>query len=142
MFTGAWLSHHALTSPVSPSQLLTAAGARRVMVSFTSTLATVLRAPPPPSMGGTRPREPLASAAEPGTCRKMGFRTEMAEVGLPVVRTCSSFRAGIRSFQNHTGMPSAQPFLGWLGASQVTCSCTKTGGEGVSAVGCLPLETS
>lgn len=90
----------------------------------------------------TRLREPLASAAaEPGTCRKVGLGVEMAEVGLPVVRPALA-SARIHSLQNHTGMPSAQPILGWLGASQVTYSCMETGGEGVSAVGCLPLETS
>ena len=44
-------------------------------------LADGLRASLPPAMGA-RLREALASAATPGTCRKVGPAGEMAEVGL------------------------------------------------------------
>lgn len=40
-------------------------------MSFTSSVANGLRAPPPSSIG-TRLREALASAAAPATCRKVG----------------------------------------------------------------------
>lgn len=86
MFMGSWLSHHALTYLVSPSRLLRAAGAWRALVTFTSSLANNLRAPLLPFLA-TRLREALASVAEPGTYRKVGHEREMAEVGLPTVRT-------------------------------------------------------
>ena len=142
MFIGAWwLSHHALACLVSSSQLLRAAGTWRALEYFTSSLANDLRAPHPPSTGN-KLRGVLASAAEPGTYRKVGHRGKMVEVGLPTVRTCSSFRTGIFSFGNHTRMPSAQPYLGGLGGSQMTSVWAEKGGEGISEMGCLSLETS
>lgn len=69
LFPGAWLSHHALTCPVSPSQQRRAAGDWKALVPFTGPLSLTDGLSPPPTTTSARAglRQALASAVEPGT---------------------------------------------------------------------------